>query len=533
MNFQEHYFSETGGNYTHPIDGWLKKKGKSFAKKLKKSINNKPYFFMKKDIKKGANFKKRNYEILLSQLAQYAVDPKKSKEMDKVYPTSVRNGYYIDKGNQKDNKNPESKGDASKLHDNWEGIEGTEVYVLSNGGRIFFIDPLTDNDKDKYYVGIDEKAREFFVDNMGNTFEKVSKSDLTKAYNDGRRKNQEESPNANDDGDFDRVVADIDSIEAEEIISKWNAKTDDKFIKQEGRIENSNFKGVKYTHLIEPLGSGYVLMSKHSPELGHLVFTNEDVKDWFKTKVGHPAGSQLNTWNSRFETIKKIPDDVPILNVTSNDGTIDPDATEKIRNVLGEGFILESSESLDDLKSNIKRKSKLETNSANEKEAWKVTLKNGGVFIFKIMKSGESIIKADDKAKELLKGFDVVDWKKRKTKLTKNISKEEWSYLINLIEPLVESIKINSHHSFIDDVLLSEKLSKDSFVKKLNTGHIGSVEKLSKDEYHILLKQGGNDAGIITIKTTKDGQEKGFVFIADSKAKKFLLDKEILVKKAK
>jgi len=302
-NFSQYYFTEEKLKKT----GWL---DSIFSKDRVKTIG------IKADkLSKVKRINRASYNSILNALAR--AYKQKNKEAESTYIQNIYSGKLKDKG---------------LAFEDFVDVEDITIYKTNNGGKIALFNLIATDalNENHYYIGITNKAENFFKKYAGMTFGAfASKADsILKRYEEIKTKKKDPwmTPLQTLDKDEKDIFADeqpkektndkeygfvnISGHNYEDMFNDWGpggklSKKYQNVFKRE-KFANNLWSGFKYT-FIQPRGAIYLVLNKNDPEKnGLIIFETKDAKEWAE-RMG-----MLETWIGGIDNVKILKKITPV-----------------------------------------------------------------------------------------------------------------------------------------------------------------------------------------------------------------------------
>jgi len=284
-NFSQYYFTEEKLKKT----GWL---DSIFSKDRVKTIG------IKADkLSKVKRINRASYNSILNALAR--AYKQKNKEAESTYIQNIYSGKLKDKG---------------LAFEDFVDVEDITIYKTNNGGKIALFNLIATDalNENHYYIGITNKAENFFKKYAGMTFGAfASKADsILKRYEEIKTKkkdpwmtplqtldtdksgkidkdekdawtNKEPSEKQTEEKEYGFV--DISELNYKDMFDDWGpggrlSKKYPGVFKRE-KFTNNLWSGFKYI-FTQPRGAVYLVVDSNDPEKAFVIYETKDAKDW-------------------------------------------------------------------------------------------------------------------------------------------------------------------------------------------------------------------------------------------------------------
>lgn len=320
-NFSQYYFTEAKGKLKKT--GWL---DSIFSKDRVKTIG------IKADkLSKVKRINRASYNSILNALAR--AYKQKNKETQSTYIQNIYSGKLKDKG---------------LAFEDFVDVEDITIYKTNNGGKIALFNLIATDalNENHYYIGITNKAENFFKKYAGMTFGAfASKADsILKRYEEIKSKkndpwmtplqtldtdksgtidkdekdawtNKEPSEKQSEEKEYGSV--DINKIHLDALIKDWGeggrlSKKYPGVFKRE-KYANNKGSGWKYKFIQPGAGSIYLLEDIYDTDRGIVIYESKESKKWAE-KMG-----MLDMWmgTNKTQALKDIQPRWEVVDINS------------------------------------------------------------------------------------------------------------------------------------------------------------------------------------------------------------------------
>jgi hypothetical protein len=313
-NFSQYYFTEAKTKLKKT--GWL---DSIFSKDRVKTIG------IKADkLSKVKRINRASYNSILNALAR--AYKQKNKETQSTYIQNIYSGKLKDQG---------------MAFEDFVDVEDITIYKTNNGGKIALFNLIATDalNENHYYIGITNKAENFFKKYAGMTFGAfASKADsILKRYEDIKAKKKDpwmtplQTLDTDKSGKIDKDEKDawtnkepsekqteekeygfvnISELNYKDMVKDWGeggrlTKKYPNVFKRE-KFANNLWAGFKYK-FIQPRGAIYLVLDENDPEKdGFVIYETKDAKDWAE-RMG-----MLDTWIGGIDNPKSLKKITPV-----------------------------------------------------------------------------------------------------------------------------------------------------------------------------------------------------------------------------